>query len=154
MCSGSAADRFPAASSLSLLCCRGFAVTLLYGKINSEKHLEKCEHSYLAPTQVGILKVKANRPFQSLTTALCRRRLPVSHLVNHSLIGRLYLSPSLCLLQTLDEMKLELKPIKIDRRLTGSSFIDEPLQQVSECDEASSEHVYVSLTNELGEKYF
>lgn len=32
--------------------------------------------------------------------------------------------------QTLDEMKLELKPIKIDRRLTGSSFIDEPLQQV------------------------
>ncbi|XP_024114038.1 sorting nexin-13 isoform X2 [Oryzias melastigma] len=65
----------------------GFAVTLLYGKINSEKHLEKCEHSYLPPTQPGILK-------------------------------------------TLDEMKLELKPIKIDRRLTGSSFIDEPLQQV------------------------
>ncbi|XP_054619308.1 sorting nexin-13 isoform X1 [Dunckerocampus dactyliophorus] len=65
----------------------GFAVTLLYGKINSEKHLEKCEHSYLPPTQIGILK-------------------------------------------TLDEMKLEMKPIKIDRRLTGSSFIDEPLQQV------------------------
>ncbi|KAM3596632.1 uncharacterized protein V6R79_018292 [Siganus canaliculatus] len=65
----------------------GFAVTLLYGKINSEKHLEKCEHSYLPPTQIGILK-------------------------------------------TLDEMKLEIKPIKIDRRLTGSSFIDEPLQQV------------------------
>lgn len=40
---------------------------------------------------------------------------------------------SLCLLlpQTLDEMKLEIKPVKIDRRLTGSSFIDEPLQQVS-----------------------
>uniref|UniRef100_A0A671TIR3 Sorting nexin 13 n=1 Tax=Sparus aurata TaxID=8175 RepID=A0A671TIR3_SPAAU len=65
----------------------GFAVTLLYGKINSERHLEKCEHSYLPPTQIGILK-------------------------------------------TLDEMKLEMKPIKIDRRLTGSSFIDEPLQQV------------------------
>uniref|UniRef100_A0A8C9ZXH2 Sorting nexin 13 n=1 Tax=Sander lucioperca TaxID=283035 RepID=A0A8C9ZXH2_SANLU len=65
----------------------GFAVTLLYGKINSEKHLEKCEQSYLPPTQIGILK-------------------------------------------TLDEMKLEMKPIKIDRRLTGSSFIDEPLQQV------------------------
>uniref|UniRef100_A0A8D3E1V7 Sorting nexin 13 n=1 Tax=Scophthalmus maximus TaxID=52904 RepID=A0A8D3E1V7_SCOMX len=65
----------------------GFAVTLLYGKINSEKHLEKCEHSYLSPTQIGIVK-------------------------------------------TLDEMKLEMKPIKIDRRLTGSSFIDEPLQQV------------------------
>ncbi|KAF0024727.1 hypothetical protein F2P81_023529 [Scophthalmus maximus] len=35
----------------------GFAVTLLYGKINSEKHLEKCEHSYLSPTQIGIVKV-------------------------------------------------------------------------------------------------
>uniref|UniRef100_A0A3P8TJZ8 Sorting nexin 13 n=1 Tax=Amphiprion percula TaxID=161767 RepID=A0A3P8TJZ8_AMPPE len=34
----------------------GFAVTLLYGKINSEKHLEKCEQSYLPPTQIGILK--------------------------------------------------------------------------------------------------
>ncbi|KAM6959519.1 sorting nexin-13 isoform 1-T1 [Aplochiton taeniatus] len=65
----------------------GFAVTLLFGKTNSEKHLEKCEHSYLAPTPPGILK-------------------------------------------TMDEMKLELKPIKIDRRLTGSNFIDEPLQQV------------------------
>ncbi|KAJ3609230.1 hypothetical protein NHX12_023754, partial [Muraenolepis orangiensis] len=31
---------------------------------------------------------------------------------------------------TLEEFKLDLKPIKIDRRLTGSSFIDEPLQQV------------------------
>ncbi|XP_075961534.1 sorting nexin-13 isoform X1 [Anarhichas minor] len=65
----------------------GFAVTLLYGKINSERHLEKCEQSYLPPTQIGILKM-------------------------------------------LDEMKLEMKAIKIDRRLTGSSFIDEPLQQV------------------------
>ncbi|XP_077362517.1 sorting nexin-13 isoform X3 [Festucalex cinctus] len=65
----------------------GFAITLLYGKINSEKYLERCEHSYLPPPQIGILK-------------------------------------------TLDEMKLEMKPIKIDRRLTGSSFIDEPLQQV------------------------
>ncbi|XP_072227082.1 sorting nexin-13 isoform X1 [Leuresthes tenuis] len=65
----------------------GFVVTLLYGKINSEKHLEKCEQSYLPLTQIGITK-------------------------------------------TLDEMKLEMKPIKIDRRLTGSSFIDEPLQQV------------------------
>ncbi|XP_062342813.1 sorting nexin-13 isoform X2 [Osmerus eperlanus] len=65
----------------------GFAVTLLYGRTNSEKHLETCEHSYLPPTATGILK-------------------------------------------TLDEMKLEQKPIKIDRRLTGSNFIDEPLQQV------------------------
>ncbi|XP_076865996.1 sorting nexin-13 isoform X2 [Brachyhypopomus gauderio] len=65
----------------------GFAVTLLFGKTNSEKHLEKCEHSYLPPTATGIAKV-------------------------------------------LDELKQEMRPIKIDRRLTGSSFIDEPLQQV------------------------
>lgn len=36
---------------------RGFAVTLLYGKINSERQLEQCEQSYLPPTQIGILKV-------------------------------------------------------------------------------------------------
>uniref|UniRef100_A0AAR2KQK7 Sorting nexin 13 n=1 Tax=Pygocentrus nattereri TaxID=42514 RepID=A0AAR2KQK7_PYGNA len=65
----------------------GFAVTLLFGKTNSEKHLEKCEHSYLPPTPTGIAK-------------------------------------------TLDELKQEIKPIKIDRRLTGSNIIDEPLQQV------------------------
>ncbi|KAK3532469.1 hypothetical protein QTP86_018441 [Hemibagrus guttatus] len=65
----------------------GFAVTLLFGKTNSEKHLEKCEHSYLPPTPTGIAK-------------------------------------------TLEELKKETKPIKIDRRLTGSNFIDEPLQQV------------------------
>ncbi|XP_042632119.1 sorting nexin-13 isoform X2 [Cyprinus carpio] len=65
----------------------GFVVLLLFGKINSEKHLERCEHSYLPSTQSAILKV-------------------------------------------LEEMKSESKPIKIDRRLTGSSIIDEPLQQV------------------------
>uniref|UniRef100_A0A671RVE5 Sorting nexin-13-like n=1 Tax=Sinocyclocheilus anshuiensis TaxID=1608454 RepID=A0A671RVE5_9TELE len=65
----------------------GFVVLLLFGKINSEKHLERCEHSYLPSTQTAILKV-------------------------------------------LEEMKSESKPIKIDRRLTGSSIIDEPLQQV------------------------
>lgn len=32
--------------------------------------------------------------------------------------------------QVLEEMKSESKPIKIDRRLTGSSIIDEPMQQV------------------------
>ncbi|CAB1320658.1 unnamed protein product, partial [Coregonus sp. 'balchen'] len=72
------------------ICCvvgGGFAVTLLFGKTNSERHLEKCEHSYLPATQTGILK-------------------------------------------TLDEMRLAPKPIKIDRRLTGSNYIDEPLQQV------------------------
>lgn len=43
---------------LTLFCLpRGFAVTLLYGKINSEKQLEQCEQSYLPPSQIGILKV-------------------------------------------------------------------------------------------------
>ncbi|XP_035286928.1 sorting nexin-13-like isoform X2 [Anguilla anguilla] len=65
----------------------GFVVTLLFGKTNSEKHLEKCEQSFLPATPSGILK-------------------------------------------TLDELKLEVKPIKIDRRVTGSNIIDEPLQQV------------------------
>ncbi|XP_073677613.1 sorting nexin-13-like, partial [Garra rufa] len=66
----------------------GFVVLLLFGKINSEKHLERCEHSYLPSTQTSVLKVS-------------------------------------------EEMKSESKPIKIDRRLTGSSIIDEPLQQMS-----------------------
>ncbi|XP_039592097.1 sorting nexin-13 isoform X2 [Polypterus senegalus] len=65
----------------------GFVVTLLFGKTNSEKYLEKCEHSFLPATSAGISK-------------------------------------------TLEEMKQESKPIKIDRRLTGASIIDEPLQQV------------------------
>lgn len=44
--------------SLSLLSfSRGFVVLLLFGKINSEKHLERCEHSYLPSTQAAILKV-------------------------------------------------------------------------------------------------
>ncbi|XP_051791509.1 sorting nexin-13 [Erpetoichthys calabaricus] len=66
----------------------GFVVTLLFGKTNSEKYLEKCEHSFLPATSAGISK-------------------------------------------TLEEMKQESKPIKIDRRLTGASIIDEPLQQGS-----------------------
>ncbi len=36
---------------------RGFVVLVLFGKINSEKHLERCEHSYLPSTQPAILKV-------------------------------------------------------------------------------------------------
>ncbi|XP_043922126.1 sorting nexin-13-like [Protopterus annectens] len=65
----------------------GFAVTLLFGKIHSEKYLEKCEHAFLPPTSTGITKC-------------------------------------------LEEMKKEARIIKIDRRVTGSSIIDEPLQQV------------------------
>ncbi|XP_060680714.1 sorting nexin-13 isoform X2 [Hemiscyllium ocellatum] len=65
----------------------GLAVTLLFGKINSEKYLERCEHSFLP----------------AAPTALPR---------------------------ALEEMKRESRQIKIDRRLTGSSIIDEPLQQV------------------------
>ncbi|MGH0132760.1 UNVERIFIED_CONTAM: hypothetical protein FKN15_049963 [Acipenser sinensis] len=42
-----------------ILCFTGgcFAVTLLFGKTNSEKLLEKCEHSFLPATQPGIPKV-------------------------------------------------------------------------------------------------
>lgn len=49
------------------------------------------------------------------------------HTTHHTRIT-ISLSP---LSQTLDEMRLEPKPIQIDRRLTGSNYIDEPLQQVS-----------------------
>ncbi|XP_035286822.1 sorting nexin-13-like isoform X1 [Anguilla anguilla] len=72
------------------LCCfitGGLAVTLLFGKTSSEKHLERCLQSFLPSTQPGIRKV-------------------------------------------VEEMKAESSTIKIDRRLTGSSVIDEPLQQV------------------------
>ncbi|XP_005991338.1 sorting nexin-13 isoform X2 [Latimeria chalumnae] len=65
----------------------GFVITLLFGKRNSEKYLEKCEHSFLPSTSSGVPKC-------------------------------------------LEEMKREARPIKIDRRLTGASMIDEPLQQV------------------------
>lgn len=60
LCSAALMNQFIATRSFSLLLSRGFAVTLLYGKINSEKHLEKCEHSYLPPTQIGILKVNTH----------------------------------------------------------------------------------------------
>ncbi|XP_068092097.1 sorting nexin-13 isoform X2 [Hyperolius riggenbachi] len=65
----------------------GFVVTLLFGKITSEKYLERCEHSFLPSSPAGI---------------------------------------SRCL----EELKREARPIKIDRRVTGASMIDEPLQQV------------------------
>ncbi|KAG9333163.1 hypothetical protein JZ751_013421 [Albula glossodonta] len=42
------------------LCCftgGGCAVMLLFGKTSSEKHLERCEQSFLPTTQTGILKV-------------------------------------------------------------------------------------------------
>ncbi|XP_059828648.1 sorting nexin-13 isoform X2 [Hypanus sabinus] len=65
----------------------GFAVILLFGKTNSEKHLEKCEQTFLPAAPTGVPKA-------------------------------------------LEEMKRETRQIKIDRRLTGSSIIDEPLQQV------------------------
>ncbi|XP_078278018.1 sorting nexin-13 isoform X2 [Rhinoraja longicauda] len=67
--------------------CGGFAVVLLFGKTNSEKYLEKCEHTFLPAAPTGVPKA-------------------------------------------LEEMKRETRQIKIDRRLTGSSIIDEPLQQV------------------------
>ncbi|XP_069814901.1 sorting nexin-13 isoform X2 [Dendropsophus ebraccatus] len=39
------------------LLCGGFVVTLLFGKISSEKYLEKCEHSFLPSTPPGISRV-------------------------------------------------------------------------------------------------
>uniref|UniRef100_A0A8C5PT09 Sorting nexin 13 n=1 Tax=Leptobrachium leishanense TaxID=445787 RepID=A0A8C5PT09_9ANUR len=65
----------------------GFLVAFLFGKTNSEKYLERCEHSFLPPTSSGIPRC-------------------------------------------MEEMKREGRPIKIDRRVTGSNMIDEPLQQV------------------------
>ncbi|XP_041040398.1 sorting nexin-13 isoform X3 [Carcharodon carcharias] len=65
----------------------GLTVTLLFGKTNSEKYLEKCEHSFLPAAPTGVPRA-------------------------------------------VEEMKRESRQIKIDRRLTGSSIIDEPLQQV------------------------
>ncbi|XP_075068315.1 sorting nexin-13 isoform X2 [Mixophyes fleayi] len=35
----------------------GFVVTLLFGKLNSEKYLERCEHSFLPSTSAGIPRV-------------------------------------------------------------------------------------------------
>lgn len=99
-------------------------VTLLYGKINSEKHLEKCEHSYLAPTQIGIVKVRTQTN-ELLVITLSGEDFIIT--VPYLHLGFIVIYSAF---QTLDEMKLEIKPIKIDRRLTGSSIIDEPLQQV------------------------
>ncbi|XP_063308466.1 sorting nexin-13 isoform X2 [Pelobates fuscus] len=65
----------------------GFLVAFLFGKTNSERYLESCEHSFLPPTSPGIPRC-------------------------------------------LEEMKREARTIKIDRRVTGSNMIDEPLQQV------------------------
>ena len=72
-------------SSLCVQCAslpRGFAVTLLYGKINSEKHLERSEHSYLPPMQTGIQKVNTPSsvsgapspwlPFSIVAGVICR----------------------------------------------------------------------------------
>uniref|UniRef100_A0A8D0BL38 Sorting nexin 13 n=1 Tax=Salvator merianae TaxID=96440 RepID=A0A8D0BL38_SALMN len=41
-----------------ILCfvCGGFVVTFLFGKNNSERYLEQCEHSFLPPTSIGITK--------------------------------------------------------------------------------------------------
>lgn len=37
----------------------GFVVMLLFGKINSEKYLERCEHAFLPPTSAGIPRVSS-----------------------------------------------------------------------------------------------
>lgn len=112
-------------------------MTLLYGKINSEKQLEQCEQSYLPPTQIGILKVMTDwakllhLPYKNMADPRDVLTAVKAHAASFFRFHRSRLTFYFLLhCQTLDEMKLELKPIKIDRRLTGSSFIDEPLQQV------------------------
>ncbi|KAK2096239.1 sorting nexin 13 [Saguinus oedipus] len=44
---------------------RGLVVTLLFGKTNSEKYLEQCEHSFLPPTSTGVPKVKNLREYET-----------------------------------------------------------------------------------------
>ncbi|XP_059584926.1 sorting nexin-13 isoform X2 [Alligator mississippiensis] len=51
----------------------GFVVTLLFGKTNSEKHLEQCEHSFLPSTSVGISKCIEEMKCESRPIKIDRR---------------------------------------------------------------------------------
>uniref|UniRef100_A0A6I8NV79 Sorting nexin-13 n=1 Tax=Ornithorhynchus anatinus TaxID=9258 RepID=A0A6I8NV79_ORNAN len=52
---------------------RGFVVTLLFGKTNSEKYLEQCEHSFLPPTSAGIPKCLEEMKREARTIKIDRR---------------------------------------------------------------------------------
>ena len=48
-------------------------VTLLYGKTNSEKYLEQCEHSFLPPTSSGVPKCLEEMKREARTIKIDRR---------------------------------------------------------------------------------
>ncbi|XP_006240084.1 sorting nexin-13 isoform X1 [Rattus norvegicus] len=51
----------------------GLVVTLLYGKTNSEKYLEQCEHSFLPPTSPGVPKCLEEMKREARTIKIDRR---------------------------------------------------------------------------------
>ncbi|XP_031213315.1 sorting nexin-13 isoform X1 [Mastomys coucha] len=51
----------------------GLVVTLLYGKTNSEKYLEQCEHSFLPPTSSGVPKCLEEMKREARTIKIDRR---------------------------------------------------------------------------------
>ncbi|XP_061442079.1 sorting nexin-13 isoform X3 [Rhineura floridana] len=51
----------------------GFVVTLLFGKNNSEKYLEQCEHSFLPPTSFGMTKCIEEMKQESKSIKIDRR---------------------------------------------------------------------------------
>ncbi|XP_005377399.1 PREDICTED: sorting nexin-13 isoform X2 [Chinchilla lanigera] len=51
----------------------GLVVTLLFGKTNSEKYLEQCEHSFLPPTSTGIPKCLEEMKREARTIKIDRR---------------------------------------------------------------------------------
>ncbi|XP_055974022.1 sorting nexin-13 isoform X1 [Sorex fumeus] len=51
----------------------GFVVTLLFGKTNSEKYLEQCEHSFLPSTSTGIAKCLEEMKREARTIKIDRR---------------------------------------------------------------------------------
>ncbi|XP_016867382.1 sorting nexin-13 isoform X2 [Homo sapiens] len=51
----------------------GLVVTLLFGKTNSEKYLEQCEHSFLPPTSPGVPKCLEEMKREARTIKIDRR---------------------------------------------------------------------------------
>ncbi|XP_064146104.1 sorting nexin-13 isoform X4 [Loxodonta africana] len=51
----------------------GFVVILLFGKTNSEKYLEQCEHSFLPPTSTGVPKCLEEMKREARTIKIDRR---------------------------------------------------------------------------------
>ncbi|XP_021568162.1 sorting nexin-13-like [Carlito syrichta] len=51
----------------------GLVVTLLFGKTNSERYLEQCEHSFLPPTSTGVPKCLEEMKREARTIKIDRR---------------------------------------------------------------------------------